>query len=841
MSVRSRRWTALAVAALVAVSLVSVNVGAARADTAPVAPTSSTTVAADALPTAQINGVVYDQVVVGNTVYATGEFTSARPAGSPLGSNETARSNILAYDLTTGALVTSWAPSLNAVGYSIVASADGKRIFVSGSFTQVNGANRYRIAALDATTGALVPGWNVVADARVRSLAIAGDNLYFGGIFNTVSGQPRTRLAAVSASSGALLSWAPTANAEVLAMTAPAPAGKVIVGGRFTTINGANAYGLAALDATSGALQPWAITSTVRNAGSQAAIYSLRTNGTNVFGTGYTFGSGGNFEGSFVANAGTGAIVLINGCLGDTYDSYPLGDTFYTVSHAHNCGMIPYGNPEVSPRDYQRTSAYTGYANSTNSSGNFQGKPSSEMLHWLPTLTAGTYTGTSQAAWTVEGNGSYVVEGGEFLKVNGVAQQGLVRFATSAVAPNKEGPQGRSEMTPTATSSTSGRVALSWKPAWDRDNRRLSYEVLRGATVATATTAGTVTADTQWWNRPTQNFTDAAAPAGTSQQYRIRATDAFGNTVTSDPVTVTVAGTATNQSPTASFGSGSSGLAASFDASGSSDPDGSVASYAWDFGDGSTGTGATATHTYAAAGTYSVKLTVTDNSGATGSVTKSVTVGAATTGTTLAQDAFGRTVASGWGSADTGGAWTTSASGSTLSVGGGDGRQSVPAGRTVTAKLAAVSNQDTDTTVQVWSDALPTGGGSYVSVIARSTSGGDYRARVKLLSTGAVQTTITSVVNGTETVLGSAATPSITYTAGAKLNVRVQAFGASPTTVRSKVWLDGTAEPGSWLQSVSDSTSGLQAAGAVGLVTYVSGSATAAGVLHYDNLSAVTL
>ena len=65
---------------------------------------------------------------------------------------------------------------------------------------------------------------------------------------------------------------------------------------------------------------------------------------------------------------------------------------------------------------------------------------------------------------------------------------------------------------------------------------------------------------------------------------------------------------------------------ASFDAGGSSDPDGTIASYAWDFGDGSTGTGATATHTYAAAGTYTVMLTVTDDKGAGGTATRTVAV-----------------------------------------------------------------------------------------------------------------------------------------------------------------------------------------------------------------------
>jgi PKD repeat protein len=69
-------------------------------------------------------------------------------------------------------------------------------------------------------------------------------------------------------------------------------------------------------------------------------------------------------------------------------------------------------------------------------------------------------------------------------------------------------------------------------------------------------------------------------------------------------------------------------LSCSFDASGSSDPDGTIASYAWTFGDGGTATGKTATHTYASAGSYTATLTVTDDKGATDTVTNTVTAGA---------------------------------------------------------------------------------------------------------------------------------------------------------------------------------------------------------------------
>ena len=71
-----------------------------------------------------------------------------------------------------------------------------------------------------------------------------------------------------------------------------------------------------------------------------------------------------------------------------------------------------------------------------------------------------------------------------------------------------------------------------------------------------------------------------------------------------------------NQPPVASFTSSCPALACAFDGTGSSDPDGTIVSYAWNFGDGSTGTGPTPSHTYATGGTYTVTLTVTDDDGA---------------------------------------------------------------------------------------------------------------------------------------------------------------------------------------------------------------------------------
>jgi PKD repeat protein len=91
-------------------------------------------------------------------------------------------------------------------------------------------------------------------------------------------------------------------------------------------------------------------------------------------------------------------------------------------------------------------------------------------------------------------------------------------------------------------------------------------------------------------------------------------------------VVVSPGAAAPNAAPTASFTSNCAGLTCSFDASASNDPDGSITGYAWSLGQGPAATGVTTSRTYGAPGTYDVALTVTDDSGATNTTTRQVTV-----------------------------------------------------------------------------------------------------------------------------------------------------------------------------------------------------------------------
>ncbi len=1152
----------------------------AAADTSPPAGLPAT-VSADPLPTVQIDGVAWAEVVVGNTVYVTGSFANARPAGTPASSpSRVARANLLAYDITTGNLISSFNHPMNGQGRAITASPDGSRVYVVGDFTTVDGAAHNRIAAFNTATGALITTFTSSLNASVRTVTASNSAVYVGGTFTTASGVARSRLAAFSPA-GALLGWNPGAGDYVTAMTLSPDGAKVIVGGGFTTLAGVARLGIGSVTADTGAPATWSDNFPIRDYGASSSITSLSADGTNVYGTGYYFTSGGNFEGRFAANPDTGEIVWMNSCHGDSYDATPIGNVLYSAGHQHDCsdmGSFSQDDSDVFSSTHhflaaETTSASGGtlrapvFAGGNGQPGprysDFSGQPDGTQLQWAPLLTAGTFTGQSQAAWTVAGNANYLAVGGEFPTANGTAQQGLVRYAISAIAPNRVGPTTVSA--PTAVSQTAGTLRVSWRAAQDQDNANLTYELLRDGG---ATPISTVTYSGSFWQRPMLGFTDTGLAAGSSHTYRVRVTDPLGNAVTSaasaaatvgsgtvpnytalvkadgaaqfwrlaessgttgrdsagyadlttragvtfgaapgpipgqgtaatfsgvtistpapapppgfpprpptltsdsvaatagdviplstytleawvrttstsgggvisdglytpdggrqsptmdrvlyfadngtvrfgmfsdntnksigstasyndgawhlltatasstgaalyvdgtqvaaDPTlrdgavfyghwrlggdsffgwpnpptsgylagsianaavypsaltaakiqahfqaaggtvnvpptatftsncgttsctfnaagsqdsdgtiagyawdfgdgssgsgqtpthayaagtyqvtltvtdnggasntfsaSVTVSPAPTNSPPTAVFASSCTDLACTFTSAGTADPDGTIAGYAWDFGDGGSSTAASPSHSYAAAGTYTVRLTVTDNGGATGTVTHTVSPTAAV-GSPFAADAFSRTVAGGFGTADTGGAWTVAPAGQ-FSVNGGVGAIALTtAGAGTNAYLGGATATSADVSVTLALDKRPTAS-AYLDVVGRRVATNrEYAGLLTLTAGGGVQANVRKL-DGSGTAVSLATTvtvPGLSYTAGTQLNARLQVQGTSPTTLRLKVWANGAAEPAAWTVTATDSSAALQVAGSVGLRSYLSSSAT---------------
>ncbi|MET0787845.1 MAG: alkaline phosphatase [Cellulomonas sp.] len=507
------------------------------------------TVTADALPTVQIDGVAWAQVVVGNTVYVAGEFTTARPAGSPVGTDTTPRSNLLAYDLTTGELNTTWAPTVNGPAYSIAASPDGTRIYVGGDFTQVNTSARNRFAVLNATTGAVVTAFTGGANAAVRGIVATAATVYIAGNFNTVAGQSRPRVAAFDATTAALKTWRVSVQPRQVDSILLSPDGSTLyIGGRFDMINGVARQGIGAVSTSNGVISSWTVNPEIFAYGFSAGIMSMATDGNLIYGTGFGFltdpDSDTNLEGMFAADPVTADVAWLEDCHGDTYSVYanPGKDHLYIAGHPHMCSNFG-GYPEINPRRHQYGVAYTKTAvgqiqpNSQGGYYDMQGYPAPEQRTFWPTFTPGTFTGLGQATWSVNGGGKYVVYGGEFLTVNGVAQQGLVRFATPDIAPDKQGPQlSGSALQPTAAARTTGTVQVSWPANWDKDNGELTYQVFRnnGANPVYSTTR-----PSRFWDMSRLSFTDSGLANNTSYTYKVVTVDSAGNSVTSPNVTVT--------------------------------------------------------------------------------------------------------------------------------------------------------------------------------------------------------------------------------------------------------------------------------------------------------------
>ena len=388
------------------------------------------------LPTPQIDGIVWDQAVVGNTVYVVGEFKNARPFGAADGENESPRYNAMAFDITTGALL-DWAPKVNGKISAVEASADGSTIYLGGNFTSVNDETAYRVAAVDAA-GKRKP-LAASANGSVMDLELSpdGSTLYMSGSFTQINSSARQRAGAVDLKTQKVNSFAPAVDDYMVrSITVAADNSAVAIGGSFTTVGGSSdGYGVAILE-KDGSLRHTNVASVVHNGGKDSGIMSLKSDSKGLYGVGYS--QEGTFEGMFRASWTTGDIDLMADCHGDSYDVLPTNDVIYTASHTHDCSNIGGFSDRSDEGVYHHAVGFSSTAtgtvrpNTARGYSDYSGQPAPTQYDgFLPGFENGSYSGLSQAVWTVEGNSQYLVYAGEFVAVNGTAQQGIVRFSMS--------------------------------------------------------------------------------------------------------------------------------------------------------------------------------------------------------------------------------------------------------------------------------------------------------------------------------------------------------------------------------------------------------------------------
>jgi PKD repeat protein len=279
----------------------------------------------------------------------------------------------------------------------------------------------------------------------------------------------------------------------------------------------------------------------------------------------------------------------------------------------------------------------------------------------------------------------------------------------------------------------------------------------------------------------------------------------------------------------ASFTEECSGLACSLDASTPLAAEG-ARSYAWDFGNGETATGVRPTVTYGTSGNYDITLTVTEEGGGSTTTSKEVSVTDGSGAASTIEDLFERTAGTGWGEAENGGGWTEEGEPGSFLVSDGRGMIQLAApGQGAATFLDSMSSSSVDLRTAVGVDKRPVGGSLYLRLITRQTErAGAYRTFLQFSPAGEVRLSLDRVKDdGTEVEIAKGLTiPDVVLAGGETVNLRTQATGTNPTTLRAKVWKVGDDEPSAWQIEARDSTPGLQAPGGVGINAYLSKQAT---------------
>ena len=267
----------------------------------------------------RVNAVVY----LGGTVYLGGSFTQV---------DGTTRNRLAACDAATGNLL-PWNPNANGVVFTLKVSPAGTRVYVGGDFSAVGGAARARVAALHPTSGSAF-GWSPYANNSVKSVTTSttGSTVYVGGDFDSAEGAGRRHLAAFNATSGALsTTFKPTVSngtgnfATVLAMAVSPNNQTLYFAGDFALVNGSSRRNAAAVSTGVATLRAWSPASTADVVGD----LTVSASGNTVFAGGR---GGGGYVQAYGPNVG-GTPVWTVATNGDVEAVVVSSSTVYAGGH----------------------------------------------------------------------------------------------------------------------------------------------------------------------------------------------------------------------------------------------------------------------------------------------------------------------------------------------------------------------------------------------------------------------------------------------------------------------------------------------------------------------------
>lgn len=432
-------------------------------------------------------GLVRDIESIGNVVYLGGSFTALRPTA---GATATPRAGLAAVDATTGALIPSFVPSLDGEVRSIEASADGTMLFVAGTFRTVSGVSRRGLVAIEPTTGALIASFSPGLNGDVLDLFDDGEFLYLVGRFWRAGGQSHEKVARLSLATLAVdHTWSPL----LLGGTASAVAvdrnlDRVYLGGFFTSLaNIPDTQQFVAVSRSTGGHLP------AFNPTTDGEVYDIAVTAGRVWTA--LGGVGGRVE---AYATGTGAREVSWWSDGDVQVLEPSGSWLYVGGH-HETGLGTTTHPFLHRVDVTTGQVDTGFT---------------------PALVAREGFGV----WGLHATPSQLWVGGAITAASPVDAVGFTRYPLAAADPPDLGPPTTpSNLRLTTRSDVS--ATLAWDPATD-DSGFVAYVVERdGVPVGSSLSTG---------------YVDLTTAANTTYNYAVRAIDRAGqSSAASAPVAVT--------------------------------------------------------------------------------------------------------------------------------------------------------------------------------------------------------------------------------------------------------------------------------------------------------------
>lgn len=595
-----------------------------------------------------VDGTVYATLIVGDTIFVGGTFANAvSPTGQAV-----ARKNLAAFSMETGALLSGWKVDAGNVVRALV--SDGTSLYVGGNYLKIGGVSRSRLAKVDVASGAVDPTFAPTFDNSIRALDLSASGLYAGGQFLTVNGVAKNRLVKLNPSTGAVdTTFTGSAGGAVYALKSSPVANVLYVAGNFSTLSSTTRTGVGAVNATTGAITGPAFASSAK----PTFGLDITPNGATVFGAG---GGPTNAAAAWATDTGTRKWRIVTD--GDNQAIRWFGGTVYFGFHdgyqgdAHvhllaadaatgalNTSFVPsiVGFWGVWALDVTDEGVVAGGDFTSVSGVPARGVARFPRTGDLPaaapvstahvgTTTAWSYrdTGSAPTGWNTEGfdDSSWPT---------GLAQLGYGDGDEQTVL--SYGPSASSKYlayyfrTRFRVDQIPDQLALQVAA----DDGAVAY--LNGVEVARDNMpAGTITSTTRASSGRSGGAENALRqfavdPGLLHTGVNTLAVEVHQDTPSSTDLTFDASLTGTvvaapNEPPVAAFTSSVSGYTVSFDGTTSSDPDGTVSGWRWDFGDGTTASGSAVQHTYAGEGAYTVTLRVTDDGGAHDTVVRTQTV-----------------------------------------------------------------------------------------------------------------------------------------------------------------------------------------------------------------------